>query len=134
MVTSAFVFLTAEVAYDPEVKIGQTGKEYVRFTVLTQTDKADSDGNPSKNFWSVVAFGPEASRLIDCLDAKLFGIGSLVTVSGRLQQEFYEKEGKWKSSLNVVASSVGVMTAPNIPTEEQPTPRATSNGRMATRR
>ena len=91
------VVITGRVTKDLDVKNGASGTAYCRFTLAVnrafEKDKAD--------FISCTAFGKTAELL-----GQYVSKGSHIGVTGRLQQDTYEKDGQQVSKTGVTVDKI----------------------------
>lgn len=87
---------------DPELRYTQSGKSVVSFSVACERDYADQNGQRGCDFISVAAWNGTAEFV-----CKYFFKGSMILLSGRLQQRTYtDKAGQNRSVHEIVASNV----------------------------
>lgn len=91
------IVLTGRLTKDPEVKKGNSGKTYARFTLAVdrQFSKDEVD------FINCVAFGKTAELIGEYLRK-----GKKIGVTGRLQMNRYEVNGEKRTSYDVVVDSL----------------------------
>ena len=91
------VVLNGRLVRDPELKFGQSGKAYSRFSIAVdrpfQTSTAD--------FINCVAFGKTAEFI-----GEYFRKGRKILLRGSLQMNQYESEGKKLTTYVVIAENV----------------------------
>lgn len=89
------VVLMGRLARDPELKFGQSGKAYSRFSLAVDNPfkKGEAD------FINCVAFGKTAEVIGEYLRK-----GSKVLVNGRLQMNKYEVNGEKRTSYDVLVN------------------------------
>ncbi len=96
------IVLIGRLTKDPEVKHGQSGKAYSRFTLAVnrpmQKDEAD--------FINCVAFGNTAEAI-----KKYCKKGSRVGVIGRLQMNRYESNGEKRTTYDVMINQLEFLTS-----------------------
>ena len=91
------VVLIGRLARDPELKFGQSGKAYSRFSLAV--DRPFSKGEA--DFINCVAFGKTAELIGEYLRK-----GRKVAVNGRLQMNRYEVNGEKRTSYDVLVESM----------------------------
>ena len=98
------IILTGRLTRDPELKTGQSGKAYARFTLAVerpmQKDEAD--------FINCVAFGKTAELIGEYLRK-----GRKVGVQGRIQMNRYEMNGEKRTSYDVLVDTVEFLESKN---------------------
>lgn len=91
------VVLIGRLTRDPELKFGQSGKAYSRFSLAV--DRPFSKGEA--DFINCVAFGKTAELIGEYLRK-----GKKVGVNGRLQMNRYEMNGEKRTTYDVLVDSV----------------------------
>ncbi len=91
------VVLIGRLTRDPELKFGQSGKAYSRFSLAV--DRPFSKGEA--DFINCVAFGKTAELIGEYLRK-----GRKVAVNGRLQMNRYEVNGEKRTSYDVLVESM----------------------------
>lgn len=94
------VNLVGRLTKDPEVKYTNGGTSIARFTVAVDR-RFKSEGSPTADFPSVVAFGKTAEFV-----EKYFHKGQRIGIAGRLQTGSYEKDGTKVYTTDVIAEAV----------------------------
>ncbi|WP_163468074.1 single-stranded DNA-binding protein [Fusobacterium sp. IOR10] len=116
------IVLTGRLTRDPELKYGQSGKAYSRFSIAV--DRTFQKGEA--DFINCVAFGKTAELIGEYLRK-----GKKVGVQGALQMNRYEVNGEKRTSYDVVVSNIeflepksgaGAQHAPEQKNYEKPTP------------
>ncbi len=104
MISFNQVTFAGNVGKESEVHTTETGKTYTRFSLAV-----DSFAKDEAPMWlTVTAWGKLAEQV-----SKLVKKGSLVLVSGRLAVRTYsDKEGKERTSVDVIAHTVEVLPRP----------------------
>lgn len=118
------VVLIGRLTRDPELKFGQSGKAYSRFSLAVDRpfQKGEAD------FINCVAFGKTAELIGEYLRK-----GRKVAVNGRLQMNRYEVNGEKKTTYDVLVESMefiegkGNETSYPQPKSTPPTPSAKSD-------
>jgi len=109
------IILVGRVGKKPELKSSSSGKNYCKMSVVTDSGYGE---NRTPNWHTVSAFGKTAENCCKYLDK-----GSLVLVSGSLQNHNYEKDGKKFHSVTVCADNIRFLSGgKNQPQQEQPQP------------
>ena len=85
------VVLNGRLTRDPELKFGQSGKAYSRFSIAVDRPfQSSSDKNSqTADFINCVAFGKTAEFI-----GEYFRKGRKILLNGKLQMSQYESEGK----------------------------------------
>lgn len=91
------VVLIGRLTRDPELKFGQSGKAYSRFSLAV--DRPFSKGEA--DFINCVAFGKTAELIGEYLRK-----GRKVAINGRLQMNRYEMNGEKRTSYDVLVESM----------------------------
>lgn len=95
------VQLVGRLTRDPDVRYTNGGTTIARFTVAVDR-RFKSEGGPSADFPSVVAFGKTAEFM-----EKYFHKGQRIGLSGRIQTGSYDdKDGKKVYTTDVIAENV----------------------------
>ncbi|MHB9336832.1 single-stranded DNA-binding protein [Fusobacterium polymorphum] len=97
------VVLNGRLTRDPELKFGQSGKAYSRFSIAVDRPfQSSSDKNSqTADFINCVAFGKTAEFI-----GEYFRKGRKILLNGKLQMSQYESEGKKITTYVVVVDSV----------------------------
>ena len=97
------VVLNGRLTRDPELKFGQSGKAYSRFSIAVDRPFQSSTDKNSQtaDFINCVAFGKTAEFI-----GEYFRKGRKILLHGRLQMSQYESEGKKVTTYVVIADSV----------------------------
>ena len=97
------VILNGRLVRDPELKFGQSGKAYSRFSIAVDRPfQSSADKNSQTvDFINCVAFGKTAEFI-----GEYFRKGRKILLNGRLQMSQYESEGKKITTYVVVVDSV----------------------------
>ncbi|WP_074015832.1 single-stranded DNA-binding protein [Fusobacterium massiliense] len=94
------VILNGRLTRDPELKYGQSGNAYSRFSIAV--DRPFSSGeNKTADFINCVAFGKTAEFV-----GEYFRKGRKILLKGSLQMSQYESEGKKLTTYNVIVDNV----------------------------
>ncbi len=91
------VVLIGRLTRDPELKFGQSGKAYSRFSLAV--DRAFSKGET--DFINCVAFGKTAELIGEYLRK-----GRKIAINGRLQMNRYEVNGEKRITYDVLVESM----------------------------
>lgn len=78
---------------DPTFKVTQNGKEVTTFTIAVD-NRFDPD---NANFFDCVSFGKTAENI-----ANHFHKGKQIAITGRIQQERWEKDGQKRSKVSII--------------------------------
>ena len=95
------VVLNGRLVRDPELKFGQSGKAYSRFSIAVDRPFQTSTDSQTADFINCVAFGKTAEFI-----GEYFRKGRKILLNGRLQMSQYESEGKKITTYVVIADSV----------------------------
>ena len=96
------VVLNGRLVRDPELKFGQSGKAYSRFSIAVDRPFQSSDKNAQTvDFINCVAFGKTAEFI-----GEYFRKGRKILLNGSLQMNQYESEGKKLTTYVVIAENV----------------------------
>ena len=100
---------------DPEVKVSQSGKSILSFSLAVQRDYKNRSGEYDTDFFRCVAYQSSADYL-----GKYAKKGDMLAVSGALRQNTYEnREGKKVSSVEISVSLVQILNRKkSVPTED----------------
>lgn len=99
---------------DIELKISQTGKSIVNFSIAVKRSYKNAAGEYESDFINCAAFGKTAERI-----NKYVRTGNLVGIEGSLQvQKYTDKEGNNRSFTSVVVENIEFLQAKK---EEQTT-------------
>ncbi|MBR8700428.1 Single-stranded DNA-binding protein [Fusobacterium sp. DD29] len=98
------IILTGRLTRDPELKFGQSGKAYSRFSLAV--DRAFS--KDEVDFINCVAFGKTAELIGEYLRK-----GKKAGVTGRLQMNRYEFNGEKRTSYDVIVDTVEFLEPKN---------------------
>lgn len=100
---------------DPEVKVSQSGKSILIFSLAVQRDYKNRSGEYDTDFFRCVAYQSSADYL-----GKYAKKGDMLAVVGALRQNTYEnREGKKVSSVEISVSSVQILSRKkSAPTED----------------
>ena len=91
------VILIGRLTRDPELKYGQSGKAYARFSLaVNRTGKKDE-----VDFINCVAFGKTAEIIGEHIRK-----GKRIGVQGRMQMNEYEVNGEKRNTYNVMVDSI----------------------------
>ena len=98
------IILTGRLTRDPELKFGQSGKAYSRFTLAVDRPMQKGDAD----FINCVAFGKTAELIGEYLRK-----GRKAGVTGRLQMGRYEVNGEKRTSYDVVVDNIEFLESKN---------------------
>ena len=96
--------LTGRLTRDPELKFGQSGKAYSRFTLAVDRPMQKGEAD----FINCVAFGKTAELIGEYLRK-----GRKAGVTGRLQMGKYEVNGEKRTSYDVVVDTIEFLESKN---------------------
>jgi single-strand DNA-binding protein len=91
------VILIGRLTRDPELKFGQSGKAYSRFSIAVNRQFAKDEAD----FINCVAFGKTAEFVGEYLRK-----GAKVAINGRLQMNKYESNGEKRTTYDVVVDNL----------------------------
>lgn len=113
------VVLIGRITRDIELKKGANDNSFAPFTLAVNRQFSSAEGEKEADFINCITFNKQADNL-----HKYCGKGSLIAVSGRLQQRTYQaQDGTNKSVIEVVADNVVFLESKSKATEEvEPTP------------
>ena len=95
------VVLNGRLTRDPELKFGQSGKAYSRFSIAVDRPFQNSTDSQTADFINCVAFGKTAEFI-----GEYFRKGRKILLKGSLQMNQYESEGKKITTYVVIAENV----------------------------
>ena len=95
------VVLNGRLVRDPELKFGQSGKAYSRFSIAVDRPFQNSTDSQTADFINCVAFGKTAEFI-----GEYFRKGRKILLKGSLQMNQYESEGKKLTTYVVIAENV----------------------------
>ncbi|MFR1676830.1 MAG: single-stranded DNA-binding protein [Fusobacterium sp.] len=98
------IILTGRLTRDPELKFGQSGKAYSRFTLAVDRPMQKGEAD----FINCVAFGKTAELIGEYLRK-----GRKEGVTGRLQMGKYEVNGEKRTSYDVVVDTIEFLESKN---------------------
>ena len=98
------IALSGRLTKDPELKSGQSGKAYARFTLAVDRPMQKGEAD----FINCVAFGKTAELIGEYLRK-----GRKVGVIGRLQMSKYEVNGEKRTSYDVVVDTIEFLESRN---------------------
>ena len=103
------VILMGNLTRDPELRSTPTGQSVCSFSLALNRSYKGADGNwqEATDYVDCVAWGPLGERVNQYLQK-----GRPCLVNGRLQSRSWEQEGQKRSKLEVVASDVTFLGAP----------------------
>ena len=90
------ISLMGRLTRDPEVKFGQSGKAYCRFSIAVNRPFSKDEAD----FINCVSFGKTAELI-----GEYFRKGQQIALVGRLQMNQYESNGEKRTSYDVVVDS-----------------------------
>ena len=98
------IILTGRLTRDPELKTGQSGKAYARFTLAVERPMQKDE----TDFINCVAFGKTAELIGEYLRK-----GRKAGVTGRLQTGKYEVNGEKRTSYDVIVDTIEFLESKN---------------------
>ena len=98
------IALSGRLTKDPELKSGQSGKVYARFTLAVDRPMQKGEAD----FINCVAFGKTAELIGEYLKK-----GRKVGIVGRLQMSKYEVNGEKRTSYDVVVDTIDFLESRN---------------------
>lgn len=100
---------------DPEVKVSQSGKSILSFSLAVQRDYKNRSGEYDTDFFRCVVYQSSADYL-----GKYAKKGDMLAVSGALRQNTYEnRDGKKVSSVEISVSTVQILSRKkSVPAED----------------
>ncbi len=107
--------LMGRIVNDLELKVTNSGKEVVSFTLAVERNYKGSDGNKITDFINCVAFGNSAK----CIHS-FFGKGRLLLVVGSLQSRQYTTQNNEKRTVFEVNVEEVYFTGEKKETQETP--------------
>lgn len=109
------VQVIGRITADPEVKVSQSGKSILIFSLAVQRDYKNRSGEYDTDFFRCVAYQSSADYL-----GKYAKKGDMLAVSGALRQNTYEnRDGKKVSSVEISVSSVQILNRKkSVPPED----------------
>lgn len=79
-------------------------KAYLNFNIAVKKNYKNSEGEILSDFFNITCFGHTAEYV-----NKYLKKGKLVSVSGRVENNVYEKDGEKVYSLKIIAENVNVL-------------------------
>ena len=109
------VQVIGRITADPEVKVSQSGKSILVFSLAVERDDKNRSGEYDTDFFRCVAYQSSADYL-----GKYAKKGDMLAVSGALRQNTYEnRDGKKVSSVEISVSSVQILNRKkSVPAED----------------
>lgn len=104
------IVLTGRLTKDPELKSGQSGKVYARFTLAVDRPMQKGEAD----FINCVAFGKTAELIGEYLRK-----GRKVGIIGRLQMGKYEVNGEKRTSYDVIVETLEFLESKNTAKAEE---------------
>lgn len=95
------VVLNGRLTRDPELKFGQSGKAYSRFSIAVDRGFQSDKTAQTADFINCVAFGKTAEFI-----GEYFRKGRKILLNGKLQMSQYESEGKKVTTYVVLVDTV----------------------------
>ncbi len=116
------VSIMGRLARDPELRTTTSGKSVVSFTIATDRNRKDANGQNQTDWIRMTAWGKTAEFI-----CKYFQKGSMIAIDGRLQSKTYQdKNGNNRTDMEVVVEEVnfvGAKSASNADSNAQPAAR-----------
>lgn len=101
------VILIGRVTKDLELKKGSNDNSFAPFTIAVNRQFSNANGDREVDFINCIAFNKQAENLV-----KYCAKGSLVAVSGRLQNRSYQaQDGTNRTVTEVISDNVIFLTA-----------------------
>ncbi|MGL5950055.1 MAG: single-stranded DNA-binding protein [Cetobacterium sp.] len=91
------VVLIGRITRDPELKFGQSGKAYCKFSIAVDNPMKKDEAD----FVNCSAFGKTAELIVEHMRK-----GSKIGVNGRLSMNRYEKDGEKRTSYEVLVDRI----------------------------
>lgn len=104
----AVVTISGNVVRDPQLRFTQSGDAVVSFTVAYTKRKFNRESNSWQDDGDALFLDVTAWKALAEGAAEGLRQGSKVVVTGELRQRNWEKDGQKRSSVELVASDVGV--------------------------
>ena len=99
------VTLSGNIGRDPEIRATQNGTSVLSFSLaVNERIKKGDDWSDYTNWVDIVVFGRRADSL-----SKILSKGTKIAVSGKLRYNAWERDGKKRSKLEVIADDVDIM-------------------------
>lgn len=116
------VSIMGRLARDPELRTTTSGKSVVSFTIATDRNRKDANGQNQTDWIRMTAWEKTAEFI-----CKYFQKGSMIAIDGRLQGKTYQdKNGNNRTDMEVVVEEVnfvGAKSASNADSNAQPAAR-----------
>lgn len=116
------VSIMGRLARDPELRTTTSGKSVVSFTIATDRNRKDANGQNQTDWIRMTAWEKTAKFI-----CKYFQKGSMIAIDGRLQSKTYQdKNGNNRTDMEVVVEEVnfvGAKSASNADSNAQPAAR-----------
>lgn len=113
------VSIMGRLARDPELRTTTSGKSVVSFTIATDRNRKDANGQNQTDWIRMTAWEKTAEFI-----CKYFQKGSMIAIDGRLQSKTYQdKNGNNRTDMEVVVEEVnfvGAKSASNADSNAQP--------------
>jgi single-strand DNA-binding protein len=96
------IILLGRIGKEPEMKMTQTGKSMVKFSLAVQRDNFDKTKEKQTDWFNCTAFGSIADFVNNYL-----GKGRLILIEGKMQVDDYtDKQGAKKTYYSVIVNSL----------------------------
>lgn len=116
------VSIMGRLARDPELRTTTSGKSVVSFTIATDRNRKDANGQNQTDWIRMTAWEKTAEFI-----CKYFQKGSMIAIDGRLQSKTYQdKNGNNRTDMEVVVEEVnfvGAKSDSNTDSNAQPAAR-----------
>lgn len=101
------VSIMGRLARDPELRTTTSGKSVVSFTIATDRNRKDANGQNQTDWIRMTAWEKTAEFI-----CKYFQKGSMIAIDGRLQSKTYQdKNGNNRTDMEVVVEEVNFVGA-----------------------
>ena len=101
-------FLIGNLTRDPELRFTASGIAVTRFTIAVNRHKKNPDGTSEADFFRVVAW-----RKLAEICGEFLKKGMPVYIEGRLQIDTYEKDGEKRTSAEIIADNMQMLSRRN---------------------
>ena len=99
------VTLSGNIGREPEIRATQNGTSVLSFSLaVNERIRKGDDWSDYTNWVDIVVFGRRADSL-----SKILSKGTKIAVSGKLRYNSWERDGKKRSKLEVIADDVDIM-------------------------
>ncbi len=94
-------FFIGNLVRDPEITVTSSGTKCCKFSLAVKRDFVSQSGDTDTDFFSITAWNKVAENC-----GKFLKKGSKVAILGTIQNKSYEKDGKKKTTVEIIASNV----------------------------